>query len=400
MQQLVANWEDLTKARNRYLFSMLHSKTKRSKAICEKALQLGFVRAGITTSEPLAIAEALFEQWVVAGYHGNMTFMENTAQRVRPTNLLASAKSVVCVAWPYPTRHGQQPMESNENPCDDTFDSYDDPYGDVCGDLAKYAHSQDYHRVLHEKLSALALFCCKLTGRPLETVVCVDSMPLAERALALRAGVAMIGKSNMAIVPEVGTQFVLGELLLNLELEPTASISQDPCGNCTACLDACPTKALVKPFVLDATKCIAYCTVELKGTIPVALRQAMGSWIFGCDICQNVCPWNNDKTVKQSQQLRILDGSGDAPWLDLLLCQWLALSNKAYQRLVQKSCLAHASRNQLARNAAIALGNLQRTHNKNDQIVSLLSWAQKSHPSKMVQEHARWALRQQGFSKE
>lgn len=235
---------------------------------------LGFDLAGVAPAAPLAGAARLRE-WVAAGRHGEMEYMAETAEvRADPCRVLPGARSVVCVAMSY-----HDPPEPVGLPDDAVV-------------VARYARRADYHRVLRRRLVALGRF---LSGRVpgARWRPAVDSAPVLERELAWRAGLGWIGRNRCLINRDLGSELLLGELLTDVELAPGAP-AEDHCGSCRACLDACPTSALGEVGGLDARRCIAYLTVEHRGTLPSELSRALGPHLFGCDICQAVCPWNRN----------------------------------------------------------------------------------------------------------
>jgi epoxyqueuosine reductase len=247
--------------------------------------------------------------------------------------------------------------------------------------VAGYARGQDYHRVLKQKLRALADRVADLSGRAIKARALVDTAPLLEREAARRAGVGFIGKSGMLISPGRGSYLLLGVLLLDLELEPSEATSVG-CGRCRTCLDACPTGAFIGPYQLDARRCIAYLTIEYDGLIPRELREPIGLRVFGCDECQDVCPYNQAEGAPGATALlprQALLGVG--------LVELLELSSGGYRRLVRGSAMGRARRQSLQRNAAVALGN-------SDWPGALPPLAQcvLSNPSAVVRAHACWAL--------
>ena len=236
--------------------------------------------------------------------------------------------------------------------------------------------------MIKRKLHALGQACAHIAGRPILARACVDSAPLLEREAARLAGVGFVGKNTMAIVPEVGSFVLLGELLVDLPIKPDAPLERD-CGSCTACLDACPTGALLAPYQLDAGRCVSYLTIEFGGSVPHGLRPAIGTRVYGCDTCQSCCPLNA-QSARQSgaEQLRARPWAEAPDLLDLL-----QLGSSPFRRLVKGTALRRTGRQQLLRNAAIALGNAGDPRAVEPLIVAL-----RSHPSSLVREHAAWAL--------
>jgi epoxyqueuosine reductase len=287
-----------------------------------------------------------------------MRYLENP--RLEPEQLLPGAKTVIVCALSY----GAARVASAEP------------------GVAAYTHGEDYHRVLKARLGELAQRCCDLLGEPLRARICVDSAPLLERAWAERAGVGFIGKSTMAITPGVGTATLLGEILIDAALPASEPVDRG-CGACTMCLDACPTQAFVGPYVLDARRCISYLTIEHRGSIEPDLRSQMGGHLFGCDVCQRVCPYN------ASRKLPAADAAlrGRPQVSEMTALNLLEMTSGDYRRLVKGSALSRASRSQLQRNAAIALGNAA-----DSAAVPALLRALESNRYELVRGHAAWAL--------
>ncbi len=326
----------------------------------DAALRLGFARVGFSPVEPFVRGSAALADWLEKGRHGEMAYMAEHAGRADPRSLLAEAKTLVVVALPY------------------TRDVPDAPV--LHGRVARYAMGRDYHLVMKEKLDALADAIAAMTGGQVMARACVDSAPILEREAAERAGVGFIAKSTMSIVPGIGSYVLLGELLVDVEVAPSAA-ERSRCGACTKCLSACPTGAIVDPQVVDARRCISYLTIELRGSIPRELRPLIGSWVYGCDICQEVCPFNaskQERPIAPEMLPRVVS-------LDLI--RLLAMGSKEHRRLVKGSAMWRVSRNQLARNAAVALGNCA-----DPRAVAPLAVALASHVSPIVRAHAAWAL--------
>jgi epoxyqueuosine reductase len=304
-----------------------------------------------------------------------MVHLQGPTDRADPTALYGDAQSIIAVALPIPT-------PASAEPAAETIECQPDPRGSITGAIARHAGGEDYHTVIKRKLHALGHACAQIARRPVLARACVDTAPLLEREAARLAGLGFVGKNTMTIVPGVGSFVLLGELLVDLQIEPDAPLQHD-CGSCTACLDACPTGALLAPYQLDARRCVSYLTIERRGPVPRCLRSATGTRVYGCDACQSCCPLN-----AHSQPI---DGAGEpcarpstgAP--DLL--HLLQLGSSQFRRLVKGTALRRTGRQQLARNAAIALGNAG-----DQRAVDPLALALKSHPSSMVRQHAAWAL--------
>jgi epoxyqueuosine reductase len=236
------------------------------------AKQLGFDFCGISKAEFLVEEAPRLEAWLKNGSHGKMAYMENHFdKRLDPSKLVSGARSVVSLLYNY-------------YPEKDLLEEKEDHFK-----LAKYAYGEDYHFIIKNKLKIFMSILTKEIGA-IDGRVFVDSAPVMERQWAAKSGLGWVGKNTLLINKEQGSFFFLAELILDLELEPDGPI-KDYCGTCTRCIDACPTEAIT-PFELDASKCISYLTIELKDNIPEEFDGKMKNWIFGCDICQNVCPWN------------------------------------------------------------------------------------------------------------
>lgn len=327
--------------------------------------RLGFIRTAIAKAEALQLADERWREFLTAGRHGSMGYLTE-GERAAPRSLLPEASSVICVALPY-----GDPRTSSG-----TLTSA----GGAEGALAGYAQGADYHPILWGKLLILADELAQLAGRPILARPCVDSAPLLERALAAEAGLGFVGKHGLVIAPGAGSYFVLGELLVSLDLPPSQP-APGRCGSCTACLDACPTGAFVGPYQLDARRCISYLTIEHKGSIPRELRGPIGDRVFGCDVCQAVCPFNGGRGAQERAEELESRRAG----LDLVAL--LELGSAGYRKLVRGSALRRATREQLARNAAVALGNLG-----DARFAPQLGRALREHPGALVREHAAWAL--------
>lgn len=326
----------------------------------------GLARVGFTDATRLAQASDRLEQWLARGYGGELDYLRGDP-RGDPEALLAGARSIVVVALPL----GRAARPSRE------------PRSDaLCGAVARYAQGLDYHDVLRAKLRALVAALPELAGTPVSARACVDTAPLLERDVAARAGLGFVAKSTLLIVPGLGTEVLLGAVITDLELPPDAALPPR-CGACRLCLDACPTGAFVGEHLLDARRCISYLTIELVGPIPIELRSLMGTRVFGCDACQDVCPFNSGSAPRPgAPELQPL------PRLVLPeLVALLELGSARYRTLVKKTALRRVTRAQLARNAAVALGNTGARS-----AVAPLSRALVENPSPIVRGHAAWAL--------
>jgi epoxyqueuosine reductase len=297
-----------------------------------QAFGLGFDLVGITTLGPATTANE-FDEWLARGFAGEMGYMERTADKRRDTRVpLDGMRSAVVVALSY---GGKEPS----------------------GPVARYARGDDYHDLMFGRLNALHERIGAEAGRAVAGKAYVDTGPLLERDLARRAGLGWFGKNTTLINPGRGSFFFLGALLLDLELTPDAPFATDHCGSCRRCLDACPTGALVDAHVLDSNKCISYLTIELKGEIPEAMRPLIGDLLYGCDICQEVCPWNEKFAAPLREDAfrpRAVLAGKDAPTLAREL---LVMSDDAFRIAFRGSPMKRAKLRGLKRNAAVVLGN-------------------------------------------
>jgi epoxyqueuosine reductase len=311
-------------------------------AILEEARALGFHRVGLAPVEPAGRFD-LYRQWLERGYAGEMAWLSAPAHlegRRHPRAILEEARTVVVVALSYgepdavPLRQGPR------------------------GQISRYARGEDYHLVLKRKLGELADRLRARLGRPLLARACADTAPLLERDLAERAGVGFVAKNTMLIAPGLGSYVLLGELLLDVEATAPEEVPvRKRCGDCRACLDACPTAAFTDAYLLDARRCISYLTIELRGSIPRELRAAVGTRVFGCDVCQEVCPFNaataSGGGAAPTPELRSRDPEHEVPALIPLL----SLGAAAFRRFVDRSAMRRVRREQLLRNVCVALGN-------------------------------------------
>jgi epoxyqueuosine reductase len=330
-----------------------------TRAVKARALELGFERAGVGPAAPPPHAAA-FERWLEAGFAGTMAYLARTrAERVDPGRLLPGARSVVAVALSY-------------NPGPDV------PEAAGWGPVARYARGRDYHDLMRPRLGALAAFIDAAAAA--RSRAAVDTSAVLERDLAARAGLGWIGKNTNLLAPELGSYFFIGIVLTTATLEPDAE-QPDRCGTCTACLEACPTQAFPAPRVLDARRCISYLTIEHRGDIPGGLAAHLGDWVFGCDVCQDVCPWNRKAALGREPALR---PAATLPPETALL----ALDEAAFRARFRGSPLRRAKRQGLVRNAALALGN-RRARDAAPTLRRLLGDADG-----VVRRAAAWALEQ------
>ena len=339
------------------------NETALSSRIKEEAQRLGFGLVGIS---PVAAPphEEFFAQWLRAGFAGKLDYMQRTELlRRQPEQLVPWAVSVISVGLNYNTDH-HRPEAGARN----------------AGWISRYAWGDDYHSVMHERLQSLLDRIRVLNGSPVQGKAFVDSGPVLERDAAGIAGLGWIGKNTHLISPKQGSWFFLGELFVDLPLAYDRPI-RDRCGRCDLCIKACPTGAFVGPYILDARRCISYLTIELKGWIPRSLRPLIGNHIFGCDICQEICPYNA-KAPTSSEPAFAPRAGLYAPQL----IPFLALDEKKFRQRFLGSPILRAKRRGFLRNVAVALGNLRSTTAVPALIGAL------SDREALVRGHAAWAL--------
>jgi epoxyqueuosine reductase len=300
------------------------NKIKHTKLIKEKAKQLGFSFCGISKAEFLLSEAPKLEKWLKENKNGKMAYMENHFdKRLDPTLLVEDSKSVVSLMYNYFTHKNQ-------------LDS-------LAPKISKYAFGEDYHDVVKEKLKELLLFIQleigEVSGRCF-----VDSAPILERAWAAKSGLGWIGKNGNLINKGNGSFYFLAELIIDLDLNYDGVVT-DHCGTCTACIDACPTQAIVAPTIIDGSKCISYFTIELKEAIPTSMKGKFDNWAFGCDVCQDVCPWNkfskphNEPKFEPNEQLLNMNNQ-----------DWQEITEQVFSQLFKKSAVKRTKYNGLKRN--------------------------------------------------
>src|SRR5580693_3603767 len=371
----------------------------RTRWICEQARGLGFDLCGVAPAD--AFEElANYSTWLERGYAGNMDYLRD-ARRADPRAVLEGARSLIVVALNYnsaqPYSTEQAGMQIDDSPR---------------GWISRYAWGHDYHEVLREKLNALVARMREQWREPFQARAYVDTGPVVERVAAKYAGLGWLAKNTCLINEELGSWLFLGVIVTTLELAPSLAPGEPPaadlCGNCRLCLDACPTQAFAAPYLLDARKCISYLTIELREAIAEEMRAAMGNAVIGCDICQDVCPWNRKSPVTQittfqPRRVEAKSGSGKekmengatllAPELE-----WLAaLSQEEFSTIFRGSAIKRAKWRGLVRNACVALGNscIARQSEAHTRVVALLERLAAADDS-LLAEHARWALQRLG----
>ncbi|MEQ9279557.1 MAG: tRNA epoxyqueuosine(34) reductase QueG [Balneola sp.] len=304
-----------------------------TEAVKNYALQLGFDACGFAKAEFLETEARRLEEWLVQQRNGTMSWMENNFdKRVDPTKLVPGAKSVVSVIGSYYSPdHDHQ---SSGNP-----------------KIAKYALGRDYHKVFKKKLKELFSYTGSLVGN-IEGRFFVDSAPVLDKAWAVRSGLGWMGKNSNILNKDIGSFFFIGEMILDVEFNYTLATT-DHCGTCTRCIDACPTDAIYEPYRVDSNKCISYLTIELKEQIPQELQSSLGEWMYGCDICQDVCPWNKDPSITQMADLK--------PRTKLLshdIDFWNEIDNPQYDELFEGSAIRRAKFEKFKMNTQIVTNNL------------------------------------------
>lgn len=340
-------------------------------AIKEQAAAMGFDVAGVIRAEPSPQLEA-YLQWVEAGMQGEMGYMaraDRVARRRDLNVILPGVQSMVVVGLDYAT--GGIPQEVLEDRSR--------------GRIAAYAWGVDYHEVMTPRLEALAAWLQGMSGRETQQRVYVDTGAILERSHAQQAGLGFTGKNTMLIHPRRGSQFFIGEILTDVEFDGYDSAGRETmCGRCTRCLSACPTDAFPRPHVLDARRCISYLTIEYKGMIERTLRPLMGNWVYGCDVCQEVCPFQRFAQATRERGFYAVDVEQAAP----KLMDLLALDETGFRQRYYGSAIFRIKRERLVRNACVAAGNW------GDEAASGILERLLDDPSATIRAHAAWALRQ------
>ena len=331
------------------------------RTLAERARALGFHRFGVARVEALTPERERLRAWLAAHRHGEMAYMANTFEvraDVAHTGMLPSARSVIVLATAYARR--------------------DPPRGPEPGRVARYAQGRDYHNVLQKRARKLAE-ALRAAGHAARAGV--DTLPIFERAWAQRAGLGFIGKNCCLIVPGLGSHVLLAAIVTSAELPPDAPL-KERCGSCRACLDACPTRAFVSARELDARRCISYLTIEQRGAIPEPLRPRLGGWIFGCDVCQDVCPFNRTAPLasEETEPFRASERWA-RPASELL-----TMDDVAFDAYAEGSPIKRPGRAGMARNAAIVLGN-----SGDKRHLPLLAATARTHDSAIVRDAAAWA---------
>jgi epoxyqueuosine reductase len=365
--------------------------------IVDQAKSLGFDLCGIVRAEKFPELERTPE-WLARGYAGEMKYLDDP-RRSDPRTVLPGIQSVIVCLLNYNT---ENPLSADPA----AFSGNGEPRGWI----SRYAWGDDYHGVLRDRLEGLVEFLRERFSEPFEARAYVDTGPVQERVLAKYAGLGWLGKNTLLLNQMLGSFFFLGIILTTLDLEPTLGSNELPppdlCGSCRRCLDACPTQAFVEPYVMDARKCISYLTIELRDVIPGEYREPMGNHVFGCDICQDVCPWNRRAPISTIPQFQprvfpASDENRDGTFLPsqdesflLPRLEWLAqLTEADFRELFRGSPIKRTKWRGLVRNACIALGNsgLANGMAAHSRIRALLERLASS-PEQVVAESAQWAI--------
>ena len=330
-----------------------------------RANDLGFELVGIT---PAAQSETIarYRQWIENGYAGKMGYLErHLPLKVDVRQLLAEAKSVISLAMNYYT------LDPPKALADDL----------AHGQISRYAWGDDYHDVIRQRLSELVDFIKQTAETELKTRVCVDTAPIIEREYAQKAGIGWIGKNTNLIHWRSGSWYFLAEVLINIDLESDTAPLRGSCGTCTRCIEACPTDAIIEPNLLDSRLCISYLTIELKESIPKALRPKIGNLIFGCDICQEVCPWNSKAVPTDEPAFHPRDGNLTPKLLSLI-----GMTQQEFSRRFKGSPIKRTKRRGFLRNVLVAIGNWGEPR----AVPALKDALADDEP--LVRSHAAWAL--------
>ena len=302
----------------------MNQAAQHSQLIKDHAKRLGFLSCGISNAGFLEDEAPRLEQWLRQGHHGSMTYMErNFDKRLDPTKLVPGAKSVVSLLYNYFPKESQSDASAPK--------------------ISKYAYGKDYHAVIKDKLHELMRLLEDEIGE-IHGRVFVDSAPVLDKAWAAKAGLGWIGKHTNLISKQVGSFYFIAELIIDLPLEQDAPVT-DHCGSCTACIDACPTQAIVAPYQVDGSKCISYFTIELKEAIPQEVKGQFDNWAFGCDVCQDVCPWNRFSTPHQEPQFE-----PSPELLQMSKGDWHEITEAVFERLFAESAVQRTQFSGLKRN--------------------------------------------------
>lgn len=329
-----------------------------------EAYRLGFCLCGFTTPDTPAGFER-YENWLPRNLHASMTYLESPRHRIMrqyPDLLMPGVKTIISLAWPYTLNQSITGEGANK------------------GLIAGYAAGTDYHLLLPAKMDELADFIQKETNLNIKAQAFTDSAPILEREIASRAGLGWIGKNSCLINPIIGSAFLLAELFIDTPLEPDQPFTHDRCGTCQRCLDACPTACIQNDRTLDSSRCISYLTIENKRSIPEELRSTLGEWLFGCDACQTVCPWNQKNTTQSSPSENLRWSLGD---IEIIL----SISSEEFLQKFNHTALLRSKLKGVQRNALLWLGN-----NGNLALVSTIRKFLQNNSDADLEDCARWAI--------
>jgi epoxyqueuosine reductase len=374
-------------------------------AITEHAKRLGFSLCGVVAAERFAELEH-FEEWLARGYAGEMKYLEDPRRR-DPTAAFNGVRSIIVCGLNYNTTypHSTQMAANRAHVAADRDATGNHSMGRSstehgaapCGWVSRYAWGRDYHEVLWEKLNALLAALREQVAEPFSARAYADTGPVSERILAKYAGLGWLGKNTLLLNQSQGSFFFLGVIFTSLELQPSLAPAESPppdlCGSCRKCLDACPTDALVEPYVMDARRCISYLTIELRGSIPLKFREAIGDNVYGCDICQDVCPYNRKAPTTELADFQPRHTpAGEALFQPRL--EWLAgLTEEEFRENFRGSAMKRAKWRGVVRNACIALGNVGMERGSHAHVrVTVLLQRLAHHAESSIAESAEWAL--------
>lgn len=385
-----------------------------AQAIKALALEMGFVAVGITTPDPPAHLD-VYADWLKQGYHGEMKYLAEPRRvylRTQPDKLLPGCQSIIVLAARYaapPSIPQPLPPQKREeharlHPQAERGEGFpssseSETRGEgLQGDqdnffarVAAYAWGDDYHLILRQRMETLMQRIQEIRGKPISYRCFTDSAPILERELAQRAGLGWIGKNTCLIHPHLGSYLFLAEIFTDLALPPDPPFIPDRCGTCQRCIQACPTQCILPNRTIDARRCISYLTIELKSAIPPELRPLLGDWVFGCDICQQVCPWN--RRVSESPSFPEFQPRAKQVWLSPV--QILSQSQEEFKQEFHRTPLLRPKRRGLSRNAAVVLGNLSRSRpSLQFSILKFIVHALQNHSDSLVRQHLVWSLAQ------
>lgn len=347
----------------------IKDKKQLSDSIKTWGAELGFQQLGITTTA-LAEDEAHLMDWLKQGRHGAMSYMESHGtKRSRPEDLVLGTLSVISVRMDYMPPSSKHPMQVLNN--------------SELAYVSRYAMGRDYHKLMRNRLQKLATKIEKEVG-DFGYRCFTDSAPVLEKALARNAGLGWIGKHSNLINPKAGSWFFLGEIYTDLPLEIDKPFNEHHCGTCNACIDICPTQAIVAPMQVDARRCISYLTIELRDAIPEEFRKMIGNRVYGCDDCQLICPWNKFSKNSEEEDFRVRHGLDSPTLVDLF--SWIETE---FLKNTEGSAIRRIGYEAWSRNIAVGLGNAPSTH----EVISALN-KRVNDPSALVREHVTWAIAQ------